>query len=67
VVSAGAATWPDRSEVHVPKSVIDFCKATLALGEQVTDVHPALVSADLAVAADESTLVMAGVDLRREL
>jgi len=45
-------TEPHWSEVHIPQSVINFFEANLELGEQVTDVHPARVPADPAVATD---------------
>src|SRR5713226_9686646 len=60
------AAQPHRSEVHIPQPVVNFFKANLELGEQVTHVHPARVPADPPVAADEATLVMARIEQRRE-
>src|SRR5206468_8059067 len=47
---------------HRPSS--NFFEANLEIGKQVTDVHPARVPADPAVAADQPALVLAGVDQR---
>src|SRR5437764_12427409 len=57
---------PDRSEVHIPQPVVHFFTATCGLGQRMTDVPPARVPADPAVAACQPALVMPGVDQRLE-
>lgn len=60
------AAQPHRAEVHVPEPVVDLLKPDLQLGEQVTGVDPARLPAHAAIAPDEATLVVAGIDQRLE-
>src|SRR5207249_10090845 len=50
----------------IPQPVVNFFKANLEFGEPMTDVHPACVPADPAVAADQPALVMPRVEQRLE-
>lgn len=50
------AAQPHGPELHVPEAVVDLFKTDLKLGEQVTGVHPAMLPAHTAIAADEAAL-----------
>ena len=52
-----------RSKVQVPFGAVDFFEVAVLAGEDVTHVHPALLSANAAGGADQADLVVALAEL----
>jgi hypothetical protein len=50
-----------RAKVQIPLVVVDLVQADILAAEDVTHVHPVMVPADPAVAADESDLEVPGI------
>src|SRR3989441_12426407 len=55
------AAEPDRTEVHLKESIIDFLEADVELGEHVTHVHPTAAPPDPPVATNAPRFIMPGV------
>ena len=55
------APQPDRAEIHIPESIIDFLQANLEFGEEVADVHPRMVPPNAPVPTDQPALVVARI------
>src|SRR6266705_6469057 len=52
---------PDRTEVHLPESVVDFLEAHVQLCEHVADVHPATAPPNPAVTTHAPHFIMSRV------
>ncbi len=51
----------EGAKVHRPHAVVDFFKADVLIGEDVTDVDPVGLPANAAVAADAAHFEMGGI------
>src|SRR2546429_9197271 len=57
---------PNRAEVHLPESIIDFLKANVQFCQHVTAVPPAAPPANATVATDASHFIMPRIGDRQE-